>query len=155
DSQVESRTRRGAVLRMSRGGFLVLVAIVLATSVARAAGDLPRRQVAGTAGKSGNISTERGEAPREVDPNVAVLYDNIRDAKGQKLRTIITRPKDRAGKLPVIFLAGWLSCDSVEAPNDAKDGSARAIRALAELPGFCTFRMDKPGCGDSEGVCGE
>jgi pimeloyl-ACP methyl ester carboxylesterase len=52
-------------------------------------------------------------------------------------------------------VAGWLSDDSVEAPNDTNDASALLLRGLAELPGFATFRMDKPGCGDSQGDAAE
>ncbi|MFL6530618.1 MAG: alpha/beta fold hydrolase, partial [Chthoniobacterales bacterium] len=63
--------------------------------------------------------------------------------------------KNPQGKLPVIFLAGWLSDDSVEAPNDTKDPSGLLSRGLAELPGFATFRVDKPGSGDSDGNCAE
>lgn len=95
------------------------------------------------------------EEARETYSNADVIYDNVSGAKGQKLRTIITKPRNATGKLPVIFVVGWLSCDSVEAPNEGGDSIASVIRALAELPGYCTVRVDKPGCGDSEGVCAE
>jgi pimeloyl-ACP methyl ester carboxylesterase len=107
------------------------------------------------AGESKVVSGILPEEPREVYPEVDVLYDNVVGPKGQKLRTIITKPRGATGKLPVIFVAGWLSCDSVEAPNETTDATASVFRALAQMPGFCTFRMDKQGCGDSEGVCGE
>jgi pimeloyl-ACP methyl ester carboxylesterase len=84
-----------------------------------------------------------------------VIYDAVAGAKGQRLRTLVTKPKNAQGKLPVIFVAGWLSDDSVEAPNDTKDASALVLRGMAELPGFATFRVDKPGSGDSEGNCAE
>src|SRR5256885_12977737 len=50
---------------------------------------------------------------------------------------------------------GWLSCDSIEAPPDTKDATGLVFRGLAQLPGFCLFRVDKQGVGDSEGVCAE
>ena len=93
--------------------------------------------------------------PAETYPGVDVLYDNVAGPNGQKLRTIITKPHDAAGKLPVIFVAGWLSCDSVEAPDGTTDAASLVFRGLAQMPGFCTFRVDKQGVGDSEGVCGE
>jgi pimeloyl-ACP methyl ester carboxylesterase len=107
------------------------------------------------AGESKVLSGTLPEEPREVYPDVDVLYDNVPGPKGQKLRTIITKPRGATGKLPVIFVAGWLSCDSVEAPNETADATGSVFRALAQMAGFCTFRMDKQGCGDSEGVCGE
>ena len=67
----------------------------------------------------------------------------------------MTRPREAKGKLPVIFVAGWLSCDSVEAPADTKDATGIVFRGLAQMPGFCLFRMDKQGVGDSEGDCAQ
>ena len=97
----------------------------------------------------------KAKTPRETYPNVDVLYDFVTAPDGKRLRTIITRPRDAKGKLPVIFVAGWLSCDSVEAPAGTKDESGLVFRGLAQLPGFALFRMDKQGVGDSEGVCAE
>jgi pimeloyl-ACP methyl ester carboxylesterase len=93
--------------------------------------------------------------PNEQYPNVDVTYDTVVTPNRQKLRVIVTRPHDSQGKLPVIFVAGWLSCDSVEAPEGTKDATGQVFRILAQLPNYCTFRVDKPGCGDSEGDCGK
>jgi pimeloyl-ACP methyl ester carboxylesterase len=92
---------------------------------------------------------------RESYPNVDVIYDSVTAPDGKHLRTIITKPRNVKGKLPVIFVAGWLSCDSVEAPADTKDESGLVFRGLAQLPEFALFRVDKEGVGDSEGVCAE
>jgi pimeloyl-ACP methyl ester carboxylesterase len=97
----------------------------------------------------------RAKTPRESYPNVDVIYDSVTTADGQRLRKIITKPRNANGKLPVIFVAGWLSCDSVEAPADTRDATGIVFRGLAQLPGFCLFRMDKQGVGDSEGVCAD
>ena len=93
--------------------------------------------------------------PRETYPNVDVIYDFATAPDGKRLRTIVTKPRNAKGKLPVIFVAAWLSCDSVEAPAGTKDESGLVFRGLAQLPGFALFRMDKQGVGDSEGVCDE
>ena len=93
-----------------------------------------------------------GAGPQESYPGVTVLYDDIRVAGGQRLRLIATHP-DRPGRYPVIFVVGWLSCDSVEAPPGAMDGSSRLLQAVAQTPGFAMVRLDKPGVGDSEGDC--
>ena len=108
--------------------------------------------------REGKPQTAEGVLPeerRETYASADVIYDSVTGAKNQRLRTIITKPRSAQGKLPVIFLAGWLSDDSVEAPNESRDPSALVSRALAELPGFVTFRVDKPGSGDSEGDCAE
>src|SRR5436853_2473361 len=95
------------------------------------------------------------KSPRESYPNVDIIYDSVTTPHGERLRTIITKPRGAKTKLPVIFVAGWLSCDSVEAPANTKDASGLVFRGLAQLPEFSLFRVDKQGIGDSEGVCGE
>jgi pimeloyl-ACP methyl ester carboxylesterase len=97
----------------------------------------------------------KAKTPRESYPNVDVIYDSVTAPDGKRLRTIITKPRGAKTKRPVIFVAGWLSCDSVEAPADTKDASGLVFRGLAQLPEFSLFRVDKQGIGDSEGVCGE
>jgi pimeloyl-ACP methyl ester carboxylesterase len=97
----------------------------------------------------------KAKRPRETYPNADVIYDSVTAPDGKRLRTIITKPRDAKGKLPVIFVAGWLSCDSIEAPAGTKDESGLVFRGLAQLPEFALFRMDKQGVGDSDGVCAE
>ena len=115
------------------------MACFLLTSTIASAEELPRK----------------AKRPRESYPNVDVIYDSVTSPGGKRLRTIITKPRNAKGKLPVILVAGWLSCDSVEAPAETKDESGLMFRGLAQMPGFVLFRMDKQGVGDSEGVCGE
>jgi pimeloyl-ACP methyl ester carboxylesterase len=95
------------------------------------------------------------KTPRETYPNIDVIYDSVTAPDGKRLRTIITKPHNATGKLPTIFVAGWLSCDSVEAPASTKDESGLMFRGLVQLTEFALFRMDKQGVGDSEGVCAE
>jgi pimeloyl-ACP methyl ester carboxylesterase len=97
----------------------------------------------------------KAKTPRESYPNVDVIYHSVTAPDGKRLRTIVTKPSNAKGKLPVIFVAGWLSCDSVEAPAETRDETGLVFRGLAQMPGFVLFRMDKQGVGDSEGVCGE
>jgi len=93
------------------------------------------------------------QTPREGYANVEVIYDSVTTPHGERLRTIVTKPREPKGKLPVIFVAGWLSCDSVEAPENTRDETGMLFRQLAQLSGFCLFRVDKQGVGDSEGNC--
>jgi pimeloyl-ACP methyl ester carboxylesterase len=118
--------------------LLALLALTIAFSCTFAA-DLPRK-----------IQT-----PRESYPNVDVIYDSVRTPHGERLRTIITKARSVKGKLPVVFVAAWLSCDSVEAPENTRDETGMLFRQLATLPGFCLVRVDKQGVGDSEGNCAE
>ena len=84
----------------------------------------------------------KSKGPRESYPNVDVIFDSVTMADGKRLRSIITKPRGAKEKLPVIFLAGWLSCESVEAPPDTKDTTGLILRGLAQTPGFCTFKID-------------
>jgi pimeloyl-ACP methyl ester carboxylesterase len=91
---------------------------------------------------------------REQFRNADVIYGWAQDQAGHRLRTFTTRPKDVAGKVPVIFFVGWLSCDSVEYPDpETKDGFGILLRRLIEQSGYATVRMDKPGVGESQGEC--
>ena len=70
----------------------------------------------------------------ESYPGVVVRYDAIRDAKGQRLRLIVTHPKKEGARFPTIFLVGWLSCDSVEAPPGTLDATQLVLQSIARLP---------------------
>jgi pimeloyl-ACP methyl ester carboxylesterase len=94
-----------------------------------------------------------GEHKDESYPGVVVRYDSIRDAKGQRLRLIVTHPQTEGARFPTVFVVGWLSCDSVEAPPGTMDATQLVMQSIARLKGFATIRMDKPGVGDSEGDC--
>ncbi|HKD54668.1 MAG TPA: alpha/beta hydrolase [Steroidobacteraceae bacterium] len=89
----------------------------------------------------------------ESYPGVRVAYDFVRDDTGRRLRLILTHPEASRTRFATIFVVGWLSCDSVEAPRGTTDATQLLFRSLAQLPGFATVRMDKAGVGDSEGDC--
>jgi pimeloyl-ACP methyl ester carboxylesterase len=95
----------------------------------------------------------------ESYPGVVVRYDAIRDAGGHRLRLIVTHPQlpphsKRGGvRFPTIFVVGWLSCDTVEAPPGTTDATQLVLQSIVKLPGFATVRLEKPGVGDSEGDC--
>src|SRR5438874_6824744 len=97
---------------------IAFVLTLIATPNAFGAAELPRKV----------------KTPRESYPNVDVIYDSVTTPHGERLRTIITKPRAAKKKLPVIFVAGWLSCDSVEAPADTKDASGKVFRGLAQSP---------------------
>jgi len=93
-------------------------------------------------------------AQREQFQNVEVTYDWVTNHSGQKLRTFVTRPTTVAGRVPVIFFVGWLSCDTMEYPDaNTRDGFVIFMRRLIDESGYATVRMDKPGVGESQGDC--
>jgi pimeloyl-ACP methyl ester carboxylesterase len=96
----------------------------------------------------------RAQAPLEQFGNADLELGMVQDARGQRLRTLITIPRAK-GKLAAVFVAGWLSCDSTEVRPNAKDGVSRLLRQLIEESGAVVMRLDKQGVGDSEGNCRE
>src|SRR5262249_40584360 len=81
---------------------------------------------------------------RERIPGAEALTAQV-EGPGYPLKIFITRPQQSTGKLPVILVVGWLSCDSVEATNGpAGDGFAQLVFDMAGRSGFATFRMEKP-----------
>jgi hypothetical protein len=115
-----------------------MATVMFTAPVVVRSGDLPRK-----AGST--VESYRG---------VAVLYDSISDPAGHRLRLIVTHPQDANARVPAIFVVGWLSCDSVEAPPGTTDATQLMLQSIAKLPGFATIRMEKSGVGDSEGDCG-
>ena len=103
--------------------------------------------------ESGGLSRKPMTGPDESYPGVVATYDSLRDAAGQRLRLILTHPQASPEPVATIFVVGWLSCDSVAAPPGTRDAPQLVFQSLAQLPGFATVRMDKPGTGDSEGDC--
>jgi pimeloyl-ACP methyl ester carboxylesterase len=165
-SRIEVGTVRPGSLASSMG--LQSGDVVLSVNQQRldSAGSVQRYVRALRAGTRVMVKFQRGEKkmsasgvmpeyPRETYDRAAVIYDSVLDAKGQRLRTIVTHPKNSSDKLPAIFVAGWLSCDSVESPRSNTDAMSKVFRGLAEMDGFATVRLDKQGVGDSEGVCGD
>jgi pimeloyl-ACP methyl ester carboxylesterase len=102
-----------------------------------------------------NLEATLPPLPRENFAGIEYIYDYVRNNKGQRLRTIVTRPVGAAEKVPAIFVVGWLSCDSCEYPLGPGSGMDQLLAYLVKDSGFAVVRMDKPGVGDSEGVCAE
>jgi alpha-beta hydrolase superfamily lysophospholipase/bifunctional DNA-binding transcriptional regulator/antitoxin component of YhaV-PrlF toxin-antitoxin module len=84
---------------------------------------------------------ERGE-DREVE------YGSVL-AKAGRLRTIVTRPRG-TGKHPALFLIQGVGGFSVDNPTGALVGYREIVDDFHRR-GYVTLRVEKPGCGDSEG----
>ena len=96
---------------------------------------------------------ETSTRPREHFQNTEVIYDWVVNKHGDKLRTFVTRPKNATGKVPTIFMVDWLSCDSMEYAKGETDGFGALMLRLIDQSEYATVRMDKPGVGESTGVC--
>ncbi|HEY8716562.1 MAG TPA: alpha/beta hydrolase, partial [Candidatus Acidoferrum sp.] len=81
------------------------------------------------------------------------IYHWVVNKHGDKLRTFVTRPKNATGKVPTIFMVDWLSCDSMEYAKGETDGFGALMLRLIDQSEYATVRMDKPGVGESTGVC--
>ena len=113
-------------------------------------GDKARFKVA-REGKILEFTATLDPLPNENLTGVEIIHGSVRTDGGFQLRTIITRPSNKPGKLPVIFVVGWLSCDSVEYPFGPDDGFGQLLHDVATRSGMVLFRTDKAGTGDSEG----
>ena len=95
-----------------------------------------------------------GDLPRKDDkalvdlPGLETQYGQVRTSEGTRLRTILTRPAGKTGKLPAIMLSQWVSCDSLDFGPDRRN----ELRLIAEGSGMVFVRVERSGTGDSEGV---
>jgi pimeloyl-ACP methyl ester carboxylesterase len=86
--------------------------------------------------------------PRETSEFGEVIYGSVRSAAGLQ-RTIVTKPEGD-GPFPALFLIQGLGCVSVENPSGGLIGYAAIVDAFTRA-GYATLRVEKPGCGDSQG----
>jgi len=92
------------------------------------------------------------EHHRESFQGAMTIYGSVLSPRGYRVRTLITYPTGSDQRLPGIFLAPWLSCDSVEMPDGpGSDGMLGLLHALATRSGYVTMRVERPGLGDSQG----
>jgi pimeloyl-ACP methyl ester carboxylesterase len=111
-------------------------------------------------GEDRSIALPLKEWPREPESDrYAVEYGAVASSSGL-LRTIAMVPKARpdSGKFPALLIIQGLGAASLDNPRpgepiDQPTGMAcyRTIAATLADAGYLTFRVDKPGCGDSQG----
>ncbi|HYR29434.1 MAG TPA: alpha/beta fold hydrolase [Thermoanaerobaculia bacterium] len=139
---------------LQQGDFILTIDGKAVASTGDFTGPLSRR----SAGDEVMVEYERGgkrapvklallERPREKHPDYDAVYGEV-SADGQRFRTIATKPKSGAAKA-TLFLVQGLGCSSIDNPPPGHS----YIDLIASLSrrGFATFRVDKPGAGDSEG----
>jgi hypothetical protein len=102
------------------------------------------------------IRTAFPPLPRDAAPGVEFSYEQVRNPRSGLLqRVIVSRPRGAGERLPAVFFIPWLSCDSVEVPEGRRGGSETLLYRIATESGLVLMRVEKPGVGDSEGVCSE
>lgn len=107
------------------------------------------------AAETSEVRARLAPMDRERLERTEIVYTHISNSRGQRQRAIITRPAGTRQPKPSILFVPWLSCDSVESPNGASPGIDELLQRLATESGWVLLRVDKPGVGDSEGVCAD
>jgi pimeloyl-ACP methyl ester carboxylesterase len=87
--------------------------------------------------------------PNDEGPNHTTIYDQV-VSNGKRIRVIVTKPKNHAGKRPTMFWIQGISTGSVDQPLAADNYITNAIRPFSD-DGWATVRVEKEGVGDSEG----
>lgn len=90
--------------------------------------------------------------PLETLPGLDTELGELRTPDGARLRTFVTRPHGRAGRLPAGLFVQWLSCDSIELSAKGGDGWSQMLRGVLTQSNMVWQRTDKSGVGDSQGV---
>jgi pimeloyl-ACP methyl ester carboxylesterase len=172
---VSEETRSRLKLRNSRG---VEVVMVIPDSTAAAAGLAPGdviRHIAGKevkdpAGFVDTVSMQRAdkeleirlnrdgdeqtlkvmpkELPKETSNDWDIEYSSVVTPAG-RMRTVVTMPKGN-DKVPMVILLSGLGNGTIEHPT-ADPLGMRAVAHAFNRQGFGVMRIDKPGCGDSQG----
>lgn len=89
------------------------------------------------------------EMPRESGEGYDVIYTSIKNGDIRQ-RVIVTRPKGSGRHPAVLMLQGGMSCFPVDDPFDRPNAFIRIAKHLSRN-GYVTMRIQRPGCGDSEG----
>lgn len=137
----------GDVLRAINGVAVKSPAEAVATIARGKAGDELALALVRDAAPLTRTVTLR-ERPRESSAGFETIYGSI-PSQGGRLRTIVTRPKG-GGRHPALFLIQGIGCYSVESVAGRPVEFKRIADDFTEN-GYATLRVEKPGCGDSEG----
>lgn len=131
---VKSRDELAGVMRTRRAGETLPVV------VRRDAGEV-------------DLRLTLAEAKETVEGS-SVQYGSVTVPAGYRLRTIVTRPERsplaRDGRHPAFLYVQGIVCQSIDRPTIPNAPDTRIVHEFAKA-GFITFRVDKPGLGDSEG----
>jgi len=98
------------------------------------------------------LTSAAAQTTRERSKGLETTYDFVTAPAGYSVRVVHTRPLNASGRVPAMFFVGWLSCDSIiYSEGRESDGFSRLVLRLIRGSGFATYRMHKPGVGESKG----
>ena len=147
-SAAESEFRVGDVVLAVGGEKIADVTSFLVTMAKRRAGDIVTFETIRD-GLTISRQVTLKEMPREKGEGYEVIYGSVM-SHGARLRTIITRPKSNHRHSAVLLLQGGHTCFPIETPIGEPTAFTWMVRDLTRH-GFATLRIERPGCGDSEG----
>jgi len=90
-----------------------------------------------------------GGLPYETSDEFDLLYDVV-ESGDNRLRSIITIPRDVEGPMPAVLFVQGLTCTSIENLQGALQPVKELVDGMAR-DGFVVMRCEKPGLGDSQG----
>lgn len=93
-----------------------------------------------------------GPRPLATHPKAHVEYGDVRTPDGYRVRSILTLPVDAEGPIPCVYIIQGIPCSTADYPLSGL--SANYVSLLVDQlthAGIATWRVEKPGCGDSEG----
>ena len=109
------------------------------------------RLVIERAGARHTVDLRLPALPYEESPGAEVEYGSVQTTRGDRVRTIVSRPIGAQGRVPAVLFVPWLSAAPIETPIGRADGWTRLLRELPARSGWMLMRVEKPGVGDSEG----
>ncbi len=121
-------------------------AFVRVVQQARAGQDL--RLVLDRDGHERDVNVTLVESPRETIATGEIRYEAVA-SRGELLRTLVTKPPGD-GPFPAVLIIQGLGNFSIDNPAGTLSAYKRIVDDLT-ASGFVTMRVDKPGCGDSQG----
>jgi pimeloyl-ACP methyl ester carboxylesterase len=139
--------RTGDVLTAVAGKSIADPAGFIAAMAGRKAGDSLRIAWSHD-GESNDREIALKGRPRETSDAYEVIYGTLPTQVG-RLRTILTRPRS-AGKRPALFFIQGIGGYSIETAIAGPMGYKEILDTFTRR-GYVTFRVEKPGQGDSEG----
>lgn len=101
--------------------------------------------------QGGRADLKFAVAPRPLEdmPGMVSHYDVASVGGGVRLRTITAVPEGARGRVPVLLLAQWVSCGSIE--HNPQSPWRRAVAAFVRAHGLAFVRVERSSDGDSEG----
>jgi pimeloyl-ACP methyl ester carboxylesterase len=147
-SAADAELKAGDVILAIGGGTLIGVPMFLESLAKARAGDVLTLDVVRD-GVRREWRVTLKEMPRENGDGYDVIYGAV-TSHGARLRTIVTRPKGEGRHPAVMLLQGGHTCFAIDTPVGQPTSFTWLARDLTRH-GYVTLRVERPGCGDSQG----